>query len=74
MAIAVYSVQGDKAVFTHTEVPPEDEGKGHGSTLVRAALEDTRRRGLGVVAACSFVADFLRRHPDHTGARPSTSA
>jgi predicted GNAT family acetyltransferase len=64
-AVAVYSLSGDKAVFTHTEVPRQDEGKGHASQLVRAALDDTRRRGLKIVPACSFVVAFVRRHPEY---------
>ena len=64
-AVAIYRQQGDRAIFTHTEVPPADEGKGIGSQLVRAALDDTRRRGLKIVPACSFVAAFLRRHPEY---------
>lgn len=65
LAIAVYRQQGDSAVFTHTEVPPEDEGKGIGGRLVRVALDDTRRRGLKIVPACSFVVAFVRRHPEY---------
>lgn len=65
LAVAVYRQQGDSAVFTHTEVPPEDEGKGIGGRLVRAALDDTRRRGLKIVPACSFVVAFVRRHPEY---------
>jgi len=64
-AVAIYRQQGDRAIFTHTEVPPADEGKGIGSHLVRAALDDTRRRGLKIVPACSFVAAFMRRHPEY---------
>lgn len=65
LAIAVYRQQGDSLVFTHTEVPPADEGKGVGSRLVRAALDDARRRGFKIVPACSFVAAFVRRHPEY---------
>ena len=65
LAIAVYREQGGSAIFTHTEVPPEDEGKGIGARLVRAALDDTRRRGLKIVPACSFVVAFVRRHPEY---------
>jgi predicted GNAT family acetyltransferase len=65
MAIAVYAARGDTAVFTHTEVPPQDEGKGFATQLVQAALEDTRRRGLKIVPACSFVVAFVRRHPEY---------
>ena len=65
LAIAVYRQEGDSAIFAHTEVPPEDEGKGIGGRLVRAALDDTRRRGLKIVPACSFVVAFVRRHPEY---------
>jgi len=65
LAIAVYADRGDRRVFTHTEVPPEDEGQGIASRLVRAALDDTRRRGLKIVPACSFVEVFVRRHPEY---------
>lgn len=68
LAIAVYHERGDSLVFTHTEVPTADEGKGIASHLVRAALDDTRRRGLKVVPACSFVVDFVRRHPEYRDA------
>mgnify|MGYP001245833572 CR=1 FL=1 len=57
LAIAVYHRQGDRLIFTHTEVPPADEGKGIGSQIVRAALDDARKRGFKTVPACSFVAD-----------------
>lgn len=66
LAVAVYRQQGDSLIFTHTEVPPADEGKGAGSRLVRAALHDARRRGFKIVPACSFVAAFVRRHPEYT--------
>ena len=65
LAIAVYRPQGDRLIFTHTEVPSESEGRGIGSQLVRDALDDARRRGFKIVPACSFVADFVRRHPKY---------
>ena len=64
-AIAVYRQQGNSRVFTHTEVPPADEGKGIGAALVRAALDDTRAHGFKIVPACSFVVAFVRRHPEY---------
>ena len=69
LAVAVYREQGDRAIFTHTEVPPADEGKGIGARLVRAALDDTRKRGFKIVPACSFVAAFMRRHPEYNDER-----
>jgi uncharacterized protein len=65
LAIAVYHQQGDRLLFTHTEVPRADEGHGIGSQLVREALDDARRRGFKIVPACSFVVDFVRRHPEY---------
>lgn len=62
-AIVVYRQQGDARIFTHTEVPPEDEGKGIGARIVKAALEDTRKQGFRIVPACSFVVAYVRRHP-----------
>ncbi len=69
LAIAVYRQQDDRAIFTHTEVPPQDEGKGIASRLVREALDDVRRRGLRIVPACSFVVAFVRRHPEYDDSR-----
>jgi predicted GNAT family acetyltransferase len=65
LAIAVYRQQGDRLLFTHTEVPSADEGHGIGSQLVREALDDARRRGFKIMPACSFVVDFVRRHPEY---------
>ena len=69
MAVAVYRQQGDALVFVHTEVPPEDEGKGIGAQVVRAALDDSRKRGFKIVPACSFVVAYMRRHPEYNDVR-----
>ncbi len=68
LAVAVYRQQGDRLIFAHTEVPPADEGRGIGSRLVREALDDARKRGFKIVPACSFVVDFVRRHPEYAEA------
>lgn len=65
LAIAAYRDQGGSRLFTHTEVPPQDEGQGLGAQLVRAALDDTKAHGLQIVPACSFVVAFVRRHPEY---------
>ena len=64
LAIAEYRQQGDGLVFTHTEVPPKDQGKGLAAKLVDAALKDTHRRGLKIVPACSYIVAYVRRHPE----------
>ena len=42
---AVFRLQGDRIVFTHTEVDDRFEGQGVGSQLARHALDDVRSRG-----------------------------
>jgi uncharacterized protein len=63
LAVAAYEYDGDVIVFTHTQVPASLEGHGIGSRLVEGALADVRSKGLKLVAACSFVAGYLQRHP-----------
>ena len=64
VAVAVYHEQGDRMVFTHTEVPPADEGKGIAASLMKEALSDARRRGFKIVPVCSYVVAYVRRHPE----------
>jgi predicted GNAT family acetyltransferase len=64
-AVAEYYERDGARIFTHTEVPRRSEGRGVGSKLVRAALEDTKRAGLKIVPACSFVVAFVARHPEY---------
>ena len=64
-AVAAYQLEGERIVFTHTLVPPELEGRGIGSTLVRSALDAARDRGLKVVPQCPFVAAYIERHPEY---------
>ena len=65
LGLAAYQRQGDRVVFTHTEVDPDAEGGGVGSTLVRGALDDVRAHGLRVVPRCPFVRAWIDRHPDY---------
>ena len=51
--------------LTHAEVPMELEGRGIGSTLARATLDAIRAEGSKVVPRCSFIAAFVRRHPEY---------
>lgn len=63
-AIAEYTLSPGKITFTHTEVPPEHEGKGIGSELIRYALDETRRRGLQAIPICPFFAAYMQKHAD----------
>ncbi|MBU0921196.1 N-acetyltransferase [Pseudomonas sp. NP21570] len=62
LGAAEYSEQGERMVFTHTEVDPSLSGQGLGSVLAKGALEDARRRGKRVVPQCEFIASYIERH------------
>ena len=59
-----YTFEGDCVVFEHTFVPDELRGKGIAANLARAALEEARQRRWRVVPRCSYVAAFIKRHPE----------
>jgi uncharacterized protein len=65
VAFIDHAVEGDAIAFVHTEVPDVMAGKGIGSKLVRGALDDARRRGLKVVPRCTFVREYVERHPEY---------
>jgi predicted GNAT family acetyltransferase/glutaredoxin len=67
VGVAVYRSRNGRIVLTHTEVDESCSGRGFGSALVAAALEDARREGAEVVPLCPFVADYIRRHPEYEG-------
>jgi predicted GNAT family acetyltransferase len=58
-------------VFLHTGVEAAFEGRGLGSTLIAAALADSRARGIAVVPQCPFVRAYLGRHPDDLDVVPA---
>ncbi|KPF62841.1 hypothetical protein IP69_19905 [Bosea sp. AAP35] len=64
LAFASFRRDGDRLIVTHTEVPAAFGGQGLGSLLVEGLFENARARGLRIVPACSFVADWARRHPN----------
>lgn len=64
LAICAYRRQGGELLLTHTEVPAALEGRGIAAALVRTALDWARAEGLKVRPLCSYVASYMRRHPD----------
>ncbi|KFK85346.1 acetyltransferase [Streptomyces sp. JS01] len=63
--IAQYIRTAELVAFVHTEVEPAYEGRGVGSALARAALDDARAANLRVLATCPFFAGWIARHPDY---------
>ncbi|HUN70848.1 MAG TPA: GNAT family N-acetyltransferase [Steroidobacteraceae bacterium] len=63
LAFIDYRREGRKVIMTHAEVPAALRGAGVGSALVKGALALVRERGEKVVPRCSFVAQYMQRHP-----------
>ncbi|WP_224279374.1 GNAT family N-acetyltransferase [Nocardioides lacusdianchii] len=60
-----YQDTSELVVLTHTEVGTTFAGKGIGSALARAALDDVRERRLKALVICPFILGWLRTHPDY---------
>lgn len=64
LAVAEYREEGNRMIFTYTEVPPRFRGHGIAEKLVLAGFDAARRKNLRIVAVCSYVAHVLREHPE----------
>ena len=64
LCIADYRIAGPVMTMPHTYVPRPLEGRGIAATLVAAALAHARAAGLRVRPDCSYVARYMRRHPE----------
>jgi uncharacterized protein len=62
---AQYVRTADLIVYPHTEVDLAFEGRGVGSALARAALDDARQRARPVLAVCPFIARWMGQHPEY---------
>ncbi len=65
VAFANYRLTPSAVIVTHTETPPALRGRGIASELMQGALELIRADGHKVVAGCSFVVDYLHKHPEY---------
>jgi len=64
LAIAEYRLGPGTVTFTHTRVPDQLAGRGIATQLIEAGLTMARERNLRVIPQCSFVAAYMRKHPD----------
>ncbi len=51
--------------FMHTVVDDAYEGRGFGSVLAKAALDDTIERDEIIVPYCPFIQAYLKRHHEY---------
>jgi predicted GNAT family acetyltransferase len=66
-AFIEYRKEADHVVLVHTEVPEALSGRGIGSAIARAVLDDARAHGRLVVPECEFIAGYIKRHPEYAG-------
>ena len=64
LCVADYQLRGDVMWMTHTGVPQAVGGRGIAAGLVRAALDWAAAQGYRVEPSCSYVAAYMRRHPE----------
>jgi predicted GNAT family acetyltransferase len=72
IGLAAYRRRDGRIAFTHTEVAESWEGRGFGSRLAGAALEDASRQGLAIVPLCPFIARYIERHPAYEALIPTS--
>jgi predicted GNAT family acetyltransferase len=63
-ALALYQSAPGKVLIYHTEVPRQLRGRGIGAKLMRGVLAELRANNLKVMPRCSYVARFMREHPE----------
>ncbi len=70
LATLRYRIEDGSIWLLHVEVPRESEGRGIASELSRSALALAKKRNLKPIPVCSFVAAYVRRHPESATPTP----
>ncbi len=73
VAYLSYSLRGEHISLDHTHVPDSWRGRGVGVKLPQAALEDAKEKGWKVEIQCSFVAEYVKRHPEFGGLKAQSA-
>jgi len=65
LCVLDYRVHGGVIALNHAGVPSQVGNRGIAGALTRFALDSARARGLKVEPNCSYVAAWIRRHPEY---------
>jgi predicted GNAT family acetyltransferase len=66
VGFAAYEICDDGVyTFHHTEVFEGNEGRGFGQQLAEGVMAFARDTGIKIHPTCSFLASYLRKHPEH---------
>jgi predicted GNAT family acetyltransferase len=60
----VIGIAGKTLTVYHTEILPEEEGKGYGRQLLNAMVAYAREHQLQVMPLCPYVHAQFKRHPE----------
>jgi uncharacterized protein len=64
LCVTDYRLRDGVMVMPHTEVPPPVQGRGIAAQLVGAALAHARAHRLRIDPQCSYVRQYMRKHPE----------
>jgi predicted GNAT family acetyltransferase len=62
VGLAAFGERDGQRVFFHTEVDDQYGGRGLATVLIDEALKATRADGLRIVAVCSMVSAYVKKH------------
>ena len=66
-AVLAYTPAGPGLLELYsTHVPASERARGVGGRLVEAAVAYARGQGMRIIPTCSYVAQWLREHPEHS--------
>lgn len=64
LGFVTYEMEGETYALNHTEVFPQYEGKGVGTSLIVEALTQIRESGGDVLPYCPFIPKVILDHPE----------
>lgn len=70
--ITQYFQHADEIALLQTEVYPEFQDQGLAGTLTRHVLDDARVSNRTVLPYCSFIRDWISKHPDYVDLVPES--
>lgn len=62
-----YTLHNNVMTVTHTGVPSELGGRGLAADLTKFALDHAQSQGWKVIPQCSYVAAYVKKHPEYAG-------
>lgn len=60
-----YTLNNKVMTVTHTGVPSELGGRGLAAEITKFALDHARAQGWTVIPQCSYVAAYIKKHPEY---------